>query len=126
MITHVTAIEGYESPPPRKGILKYLVDPEKTGAESFVMGLSSIEPGTRTAPAQHPQEEAYYVLRRRGRAAVGDEVKEVGPGTVIFIPSNARHQIESLGPDPLEYVWAMAPQPGRLVPKREWKQIPPS
>lgn len=125
MIIHASAIEGYASPPPRKGILKYLVDPEKTGAKSFVMGLTSIEPGTGTAPAQHPQEEAYYLLRGRARATVGDEVEEVGPGTVIFIPSNARHQIESLGPEPLEYVWATSPQPDRLVPKREWTRVPP-
>ncbi len=57
MIIHTSAIEGYEPPLPRKGILKYLVDPEKTGAKSFVMGFTSIEPGTGTVLAQHPEEE---------------------------------------------------------------------
>ncbi|OGB92135.1 MAG: hypothetical protein A3G35_11730 [candidate division NC10 bacterium RIFCSPLOWO2_12_FULL_66_18] len=126
MIIHTSAIEGYEPPLPRKGILKYLVDPEKTGAKSFVMGFTSIEPGTGTVLAQHPEEEAYYLLRGRARAMVGGEVKEVGPGTVIFIPSNARHQIDSLGPEPLEFVWTTSPQPKRLAPKENWKKIPPA
>ena len=46
------------------------------------------------APHAHPHEQILLLLS--GRATLGDEVREVGPGTAIHIPPNVPHAIEMI------------------------------
>jgi mannose-6-phosphate isomerase-like protein (cupin superfamily) len=67
-------------------------------------------PGSQQALHAHPtQEQAYVIVRGRGVMIVGDEVREVGEGTMVFVPPDTRHAIRNDGDDELAYVSATAP-----------------
>ena len=69
-----------------------------------------IPPGGSTAPHYHPQaEEIYYVLEGRGRMQIEDDVRDVGPGDAIAIPPGKRHQITTIGAEPLRFLCCCAP-----------------
>jgi mannose-6-phosphate isomerase-like protein (cupin superfamily) len=67
-----------------------------------------------TAPGQTPhqhavEEQVYVIIRGRGIMKVGDEEREVYPGTLIFVPPQTMHALRSIGEEPLAYVCATAP-----------------
>ena len=57
----------------------------------------------------HPVEELLYVLRGKGIETVGDEQREVGPGTAIFIPPEVEHRIENTGDEMLVLLVVVSP-----------------
>jgi mannose-6-phosphate isomerase-like protein (cupin superfamily) len=66
--------------------------------------------GAGTAPHYHPAaEEIYYLLEGRGRMQIENEVREVGPGDAVAIPPGARHQISTIGEQPLRFLCCCAP-----------------
>lgn len=66
--------------------------------------------GAATAPHFHPMaEEIYYLLEGRGRMQIEAEVCEVGPGDAVAIPPGARHQIATIGDQPLRFLCCCAP-----------------
>lgn len=73
---------------PRKGFV--IFDEE---SEIIASNVNIIKKGETTAESSHiDQEEVYVVMSGKGRIRVHDEVNEVGPGTVIYIPRHATHQ----------------------------------
>lgn len=125
MIVHIHELEGYEAPSPRRGLVKFLVDPERDGSRRLLMGWTRLDPGARTEIASHTPEEAYFMLRGRARVRVGDDLRTVGPGTVVFIPEDVSHEIEALGDEPVEYVWVVSPPPAQLAAKTAWPRLAP-
>ncbi len=125
MIAHIRELEGYEAPSPRRGLVKYLVDPERDGARQLLVGWTRLEVGARTEPAAHAPEEAYFILRGHARVRVDDDVRTVGPGTIIFIPKDARHEIGVSGEEPVEYVWMISPPPTQITAKQAWPRVAP-
>lgn len=59
-------------------------------------------------------EHEQYVLRGRGRIELGDDVHEVGPGDVVFIPAGVPHSYESIGEEPFEFLCAVPNLPDRI------------
>ncbi len=57
----------------------------------FIMGAGGGMP-RHTNTVEHEQ----YVLRGRARVGIGEDVHEVGAGTVLFIPAGAPHYYEVL------------------------------
>lgn len=47
--------------------------------------------GTRSKPHYHPNEFMAFLLEGRTHAVLGKGRRVVGPGTLVHIPSNARH-----------------------------------
>lgn len=74
--------------------------------ETLAAGLVTRQKGGKTRLDSHPdEEEIYLVLKGKGRVRVGDEIREVGPGTAVYVPRNSLHQMECISEEPLEYIY---------------------
>lgn len=59
---------------------------------------------------RHPDhEQVYVIVRGRGVMQVGDEMREVSEGTLVFIPPGAAHAIKNASDEPLVFVSATSP-----------------
>ncbi len=57
-----------------------------------------VEPGRRTKPHNHHENETFFILRGRGKMTVGDETRPVEPGDVIYMPPFGDHILENESP----------------------------
>jgi oxalate decarboxylase/phosphoglucose isomerase-like protein (cupin superfamily) len=44
-----------------------------------------------------------------GRAVVGDQEFETGPGSVVYTPPDTYHQFFNTGPEPVKLFWSYSP-----------------
>ncbi|OGF50931.1 MAG: hypothetical protein A2231_09990 [Candidatus Firestonebacteria bacterium RIFOXYA2_FULL_40_8] len=80
------------------------------------LGLVKKKKGELTKLGLHlDEEEAYIVLKGKGRLLLGDKFKNVGPGTVIYVPACVPHQFKALTKD-FEYIY-VATWPEKLKKK---------
>ncbi len=104
----------------RGGQTSYLLLTEgQFGSKNLSITWVECEPGSMQAVHGHPNEEQVYVIvRGRGVMQIGDEMEEVGPGTLIYTPPGLAHAIKNTGDDPLTYVSATSPpfNPAELDP----------
>ncbi|HID88877.1 MAG TPA: cupin domain-containing protein [Anaerolineae bacterium] len=82
---------------------KVLIGPQD-GAPHFRIRYFRIEPGGHSRLDQHPHDHGVYVLHGHGLVRMGDEEVEVGPGDVVYIPGNERHQFRAVGDEPLGFL----------------------
>ena len=61
------------------------------------------EKGTGSRPHRHPNEQFIYVLKGSVTATVEDQEKIAGPGEVIYIPSDALHNMVATTDEDLVY-----------------------
>ena len=59
-------------------------------------GLYVLEAGAVDGQAPHTEDELYVVMSGRGRITVGDEVRHVRAGTVIFVAAGVTHQFHDI------------------------------
>jgi len=71
--------------------------------------LVDIEPGGEQRIHQHSPEQVYFILAGAGEMSVAGEVRLVGPGDCVFIPSGNPHGITNRGQVLLRYFSAAAP-----------------
>ena len=74
----------------------------------FIMGRGGGMP-RHTNTVEHEQ----YVLRGRARIGIGDDVHEVGPDDVVYIPASAPHFYEVLEA-PFEFICVVPNAPDRI------------
>jgi quercetin dioxygenase-like cupin family protein len=91
--------------------LRVLFDQETNAVKQLSAWETTIPPGSGLPMHKHPHpvEEFIYVLRGRGIETVGDEQREVGPGTAIFIPPEVEHRIENTGDEMLLLLVVVSP-----------------
>lgn len=53
--------------------------------------------------------EVIYVRSGWGHAIVGADTTNLGPGSVMYVPTGTRHRLVSSGTAPLDYFWVIAP-----------------
>ena len=123
MIFHSSEVETYESPGDGKRTIQYLVEPERAGLQRLVAGLMTIESGGWSDVAAHEAEEVYFVLEGHAQIRLGNEERVVGPGSVIAISSNVRHQVGAID-DRVRIYFTLSPPPTTLAAKKTWKRIP--
>jgi quercetin dioxygenase-like cupin family protein len=63
---------------------------------SMSIGLYVLPEGATDPQQPHTEDEAYLVLRGRGRIRVEGEDREVGPGSVVFVPARAEHRFHGI------------------------------
>jgi mannose-6-phosphate isomerase-like protein (cupin superfamily) len=74
----------------------------KAGSETSAY-LSSciveIEAGIRVAPAHsHPNgEETVFILEGKGKALIGSQIEEIGPGSMLLFPQGVPHMLWNTG-----------------------------
>ena len=87
-----------------------LLGPQQFGAENLAITWVDCAPGSMQAVHGHPDnEQVYVVVRGRGVMQVGDEMQEVGEGTLVFIPPGAAHAIRNASDEPLVFASATSP-----------------
>lgn len=85
-------IDKMEAPYSR--IIKHIVAPWTMGSENIWVGLAIVDPGNNSNPHSHAdQEEVFVTLSGRGQIMVNNEVTDVEPGTVVFVPKGQVHQL---------------------------------
>ncbi len=60
------------------------------------VGLYVLEPGQPDLQSPHTEDEIYYVISGRGRITVGDEVRPVVPGSVVYVAIGVPHHFDDI------------------------------
>ena len=107
------------------GRLSWLSAPTITAAEGFSAGVVRLEPGKGHTRHNHPySEEILYVIAGKGLQMVelesGVVEKEIGPGTLVHIPTAAFHSTVNTGTETMELLAIYAP----FGPEAELRQLP--
>ncbi len=79
------------------------------------VGLYVLAVGQPDLQQPHTEDEVYYVLSGRGRISVGDEVREVGPGSIVFVGTGVPHRFHDITEDLTLFV-AFGPAEGSRAP----------
>jgi mannose-6-phosphate isomerase-like protein (cupin superfamily) len=61
------------------------------------VGLYVLPAGATDHQSPHTEDEVYHVVSGRGRILVGDEDREVGPGSVVFVAADTIHRFHDIG-----------------------------
>ncbi len=91
------------------GTFRILLDETIAGTRHFSLLHNEMAPGYKGSEHDHDVEQSFYVLGGRGRFTIGGVPYEVGPETAVYVPAGVRHQVESVGAEPLSYVTVYAP-----------------
>jgi quercetin dioxygenase-like cupin family protein len=74
----------------------------------MTMGVVRLRKNESLEPHRHSQPETYFTLSGRGTVTIEDVVHGVEPGRMLFIPGNARHQINNVDDEELMILYAFA------------------
>lgn len=78
--------------------------------EHVLVGLNCLNPGQSMEKHAHEEQTRFYlVLEGKGQVRVGDEVQEVEPQTVIWVPNHSAHRLENAGSEPLVLLVGITP-----------------
>ena len=91
------------------GTYRILLDQATAGAQHFSLLHNELAPGSVGSEHAHDVEQCFYVMGGRGVFTIGGARHEVGPETAVYVPAGVRHQVESVGREPLSYVTVYAP-----------------
>ena len=74
-------------------------------------GLYVLEAGATDPQSPHTEDELYYVVRGRGRVTVGDDVRDVIPGSLVFVGARVPHRFHDID-ERLELLVVFGPAEG--------------
>jgi mannose-6-phosphate isomerase-like protein (cupin superfamily) len=60
------------------------------------VGLYVLAPGEPDLQQPHTEDEVYYVVSGRARITVGDEVRDVQTGSVVFVAAGIPHRFHDI------------------------------
>jgi mannose-6-phosphate isomerase-like protein (cupin superfamily) len=60
------------------------------------LGLYVLPRGGTDGQQPHTEDEAYYVVAGRARVTVGEEVRDVGPGSIVFVAATVPHRFHDI------------------------------
>ena len=66
--------------------LEFITVPDLT------VGIYVLAPGQADPQSPHTEDEAYYVVAGSGRITVGDEVRDVRAGSIVFVAAGVPHR----------------------------------
>ena len=75
------------------------------------VGLYVLAPGEPDLQQPHTEDEVYYVISGRGRITVGDEVREVRTGSIVFVATGVAHRFHDITEE-LQLLVAFGPAEG--------------
>lgn len=74
----------------------------------FTVGVADLEAGGWLGQHRHDPAEIYHVISGRGILSIDGQDREVGAGTVAYIPGNSEHGIRNTGSGRLRFFYAFA------------------
>jgi mannose-6-phosphate isomerase-like protein (cupin superfamily) len=60
------------------------------------LGLYVLAPGQPDRQQPHTEDEAYYVVAGSGRITVGDDVRDVRVGSIVFVAAGVPHRFHDI------------------------------
>lgn len=66
---------------------------------SLSTGLYELAAGAEDRQGPHARDEVYYVIEGRAMLRVGDSVRPVGTGSVIYVAAGVPHRFERIARD---------------------------
>ena len=75
------------------------------------VGLYVLAAGQPDLQQPHTEDEVYYVVSGRGRITVGDEVRDVRAGSIVFVATAVPHRFHDITED-LTLLVAFGPAEG--------------
>src|SRR4051812_15794166 len=63
------------------------------------VGIYRLRPGERDEQKPHTEDEVYYVISGRSKFWCAGEVKDVGPGAVLFVERGVEHRFLDITED---------------------------
>lgn len=86
------------------------IAPWVNGSEHLYLSEVTLSPGDETVAKGLPGiEGAHYTLSGIGEELVGDAWTTTRPGSVVFIPKGAVHQVRNTGSEPLRLLAITSP-----------------
>ena len=83
---------------------KYLLGNVHLGGhptESLAVVVSVFEPSKGSGMHKHDVEEAFFILRGRGKAIISDKEYQLEPDTLLYAPANVQHDFTNTGDESL-------------------------
>jgi mannose-6-phosphate isomerase-like protein (cupin superfamily) len=78
----------------------------------LMLGLNCLEPGqSQHAHVHGDQDKFYFVVEGTGEFEVGDDVRSVGEGVVVWAPAGVSHGVTNRGNTRLVLLVGIAPFP---------------
>jgi mannose-6-phosphate isomerase-like protein (cupin superfamily) len=77
-------------------------------SDALSVGLYVLPAGGVDRQQPHSEDEIYVVMNGRARFTAGSEVRDVGPGDVIFVAAQVAHRFHDITQD-LELIVVFAP-----------------
>lgn len=96
-----------------KGTTRQVLIGPDTGP-NFALRRFIMEPGGGIPAHTNTVEHEQYVLCGRARLGIGDQVREVAAGDVVFIPAGTPHWYEVIGGDRFEFLCVVPNLPDRM------------
>ena len=87
---------------------KILISGERGPSAGLVNGIAELPVGTRLPFHHHEPAETYYVVSGQGHMEIDGHEADIGPGSTVYIPSNAKHAVRCTGAEPLVFVFTFA------------------
>lgn len=95
------------------GRLQWLSEPKVTGADKFLLGVVTVEPGKGHLRHNHPDmEEILYVIEGEGTQMVdigGEQRRRVVAGDLIHLPAGVFHETVNTGDKTLRFLVVFGP-----------------
>ncbi|RMG45692.1 MAG: cupin domain-containing protein [Acidobacteria bacterium] len=113
VVKRVDEVAARPVPAGRATEMQVLLGPAD-GSTGFVVRRFVMGEGGGMPRHANAVEHGQYVLRGRARVSIGDRVHEVGPGSVLFIPSGAVHHYEVVEA-PFEFLCVVPNRPDEVV-----------
>lgn len=73
--------------------------------DDIQFGTWQLAPGAVYHRHRHEVPEIYYITQGRAIWTVGDDTREVGPGTTVYTKPHAVHRMENPGNEPVHAIW---------------------
>jgi mannose-6-phosphate isomerase-like protein (cupin superfamily) len=80
----------------------------RSGALS--VGLYVLPAGGVDGQQPHTEDEAYYIVSGRSRMTVGEETRDVGAGTTIFVAAGVPHRFHDIAEELVIVVFFAPPE----------------
>jgi quercetin dioxygenase-like cupin family protein len=95
--------QGYDVPD-ISGVVKHVLIGPDDSAPNFIIRYFQIEPGGYSQLESHPQEHGILILHGQARIQLKDEILELNPLDVVFIPGGDEHQLMNVSKDIMGFI----------------------
>lgn len=97
--------------PGTNAIYRVAIDRATTGCQNLIQGVFRYAAGTSPEMKNDVSEDVIFVVAGFGEAIVGEQACTLTPSTGLLVPPSAPYRIRNPGPNALELVSVLSPQP---------------